>query len=161
MGWSFLSFFFMKKKFAAYGLQDGQMVLHFKCSSTNFRASSISACVRGNNLSGSVFGAPGSSSIAWSHTMCLGRCCDSCSKKILACLWYSGGMSGVSVALVVPIVTFPMKYRVVLTGCGLFTVRGTKQARLALLALRMIGSWDTSIHPRFQSIFGYTAANHE
>ena len=49
----------MKKKFAVYGLQDGRMVLHFKCSSMNLCASSISACVRGNSLPGSVSGAPG------------------------------------------------------------------------------------------------------
>ena len=60
-----------------------------------------------------------------------------------------------------PMVTFPMKYRVVSMGLGLFTERGTNRARLALLALRMMGSWDESIHPRFQSIFGCTAANQE
>ena len=127
----------------------------------NFRASLISACVRGSNLPGSVSGAPGSSSIAWSHTVCLGRHCDSCSEKILACLWYSGGILGVSVTLVVLIVTFPMKYQVVSMDCGLFIERGMKQARFALLALRMIGNWDESIHPCFQSISGCTAANQE
>ena len=58
-------------------------------------------------------------------------------------------------------VTFLMKYQVVSTGRGLFTDRGTKQARFALFALRMIGSCDVSIHPRFQSILGCTAANQE
>ena len=66
-----------------------------------------------------------------------------------------------SVVSVLLMVTFPMKYQVVSMGLGLFTNRGTNRARLALLALRMIGSWDASIHPHFQSIFGCTAANHE
>ena len=39
--------------------------------------------------------------------------------------------------------------------------QGVKQAFLALFALRMMGSWEESIHPRFQSILGCTAANHE
>ena len=63
--------------------------------------------------------------------------------------------------LTVPMVTFLMKYWVVLTGLGLFIDRGTNRACLALLALRTIGNWDASIHPHFQSIFGCRAANHE
>ena len=77
------------------------------------------------------------------------------------CLWYSGGMIGFSVVSMVPMVTFPMKYQVVSMGLGLFTNRGTKQAHFALFALRMIGSWDASIHPHFQLILGCTAANQE
>ena len=137
------------------------MVLRLRCSSTNFRASSISAWVSGRSRPGSVSGAPGSSSIAWSHTVCFGRRCDSCSEKIFACLWYSGGILGVSVVSVLPIVTFPIKYRVVSMGRGLFTDQGVKRAFFALLALRMMGSWEESIHPRFQSILGCTAANQE
>ena len=137
------------------------MVLCFRCSSINLRASSISAWVRGNNLPGSVSGAPGSSLIAWSHTVCLGRRCDSCSEKILVCLWYSGGMGGFSAVSAALMVTFPIKYRVVSMAQGLFTDRGTKWARFVLFALRIIGNWDASIHPRFQSILGCTAANQE
>ena len=95
-------------------------MFRLRCSSTNFRASSISACVSGRSRPGSVSGAPGRSSMAWSHTVCLGRRCDSCSENIFACLWYSGGIFGVSVAPTLPMVTFPMKYRVVSTGRGLF-----------------------------------------
>ena len=60
-----------------------------------------------------------------------------------------------------PIVTFPIKYRVVSIGRGLFMDRGMKRALLALFALRMMGSWEESIHPCFQSILGCTAANQE
>ena len=137
------------------------MVLHLKYSSTNLHASSISACISGSSLPGSVSGAPRSSSIVWSHTVCLGRRCNSCSEKIFACLWYSVGIGGSSVASVDPMVTFPMKYRVVSTGQGLFIDHGTNQACFTLLALRMIGSYDASIHPCFQLIFGCTAANQE
>ena len=93
--------------------------------------------------------------------MCLGSHCDSCSENIFACLWYSGGMFGDSMVSALPMVTFPMKYRVVSTGRGLFTDRGTKRARLALFARRIMGNWEESIHPHFQSILGCTAANHE
>ena len=137
------------------------MVLCLRCSSTNFCASLISAWVSGRSRPGSVSGAPGSNSMAWSHTVCLGRCCDSCSENIFACLWYLGGMCDVSVVSALLMVTFLMKYRAVSMGRGLFTDRGVKQARLALFARRMIGSWEESIHPHFQSILGCTAANQE
>ena len=85
MGRSLPSFFLTKKKLAAYELHDGRIVFHRKCSSTNFFASAISSCVRGNSRPGRVLGAPRSSSMAWSHTVCLGSCWDSCSEKIFAC----------------------------------------------------------------------------
>ena len=137
------------------------MVLHLKCSSMNLHASLISACVNGKSLPGSVSGTPGSSSIVWSQMVYLGRCCDSYSENILACLWYSGGMLGVLLVSMALMVTFLMKYWVVSTGWGLFTDWGVKQACFALFALRIISSWDASIHPCFQSIFGCTAVNQE
>ena len=60
-----------------------------------------------------------------------------------------------------PMVTFPMKYWVVSMGRGLLIDRGMNRAHFMLLALRMIGSCDESIHPHFQSILGCTAANQE
>ena len=70
-------------------------------------------------------------------------------------------MFRVSVVSALLMVTFPIKYWVVSMGRGLFMDRGVKRAFLALFALRMMGSWEESIHPRFQSILGCTAANQE
>jgi len=44
---------------------------------------------------------------------------------------------------------------------GMFIVWGRNQAFFALGAQRIMGSWDESIHPCFQSILGCTAANQE
>ena len=70
-------------------------------------------------------------------------------------------MPGSSMVFVALMVTFLIKYWVVLTGQGLFTDWGTKRACFALLAWRIIDSWDASIHPCFQSILGCMAANQE
>ena len=46
-------------------------------------------------------------------------------------------------------------------GRGLLTVRGVNRARFAFGARNMMGNWEESIHPHFQSILGCVAANHE
>ena len=117
--------------------------------------------MRGSRRPGKVLGAPGSSSMAWSHTVCLGSRCDSCSEKILACHWYWLGMSGFSSTAVSPMVALPLKCQSFTSGCGLLIVRRENQARFAFGAQNMIGSCEESIHPLFQSIFGCVAANHE
>jgi hypothetical protein len=61
------------------------MVPLFRCSATNFSCSRISSCVSGSRRPGSVFGAPGRSSIAWSQTVCFGSLCDSCSLNTFLC----------------------------------------------------------------------------
>ena len=137
------------------------MVFRRRCSSTNFFASAISSYVRGSRCPGKVLGAPGSSSMAWSHTVCLGSRCDSCSEKILACCWYWLGMSGFSSTAVSPMVALPIKYQFFTSGHGLLTVRGENLARFAFGAWSMMGSCDESIHPLFQSIFSCVATNHE
>ena len=48
-------------------LFDGRIVLRARCSLTKLRVSSNSGCDRRMSLAGSVAGAPGLSSIAWSH----------------------------------------------------------------------------------------------
>ena len=138
------------------------MVPCFRCSSTNFFASSISAWVKGRSRPGKVVGAPGSSSIVWSQMVWLGSLWDSCSLKILQCLWYSSGSPSISSVtfLVWLNVTRPMKNWSLWVGQGMFRVLGMKRACLALFTFKTIGSWVWSIHPRFQSIFGCMAANH-
>jgi len=69
-GHSFPSFFFTKKKFAAYGLHDSHMVPRVRCSCTNLWTSSISFWLSGRSHPGIIVGAPGSNSIAWSHIVC-------------------------------------------------------------------------------------------
>jgi hypothetical protein len=63
-------------------------------------------------------------------------------------------MSGADLVLsaIGVMITLPMKYWSWYIGWGLFMDQGTKQAFLALGALRMIGSCKESIHPHFQSI---------
>ena len=46
-------------------------------------------------------------------------------------------------------------------GRGLLAVRGVNRARFAFGARNIMGSCEESIHPRFQSILGCVAANHE
>src|SRR5579863_178778 len=45
-------------------------------------------------------------------------------------------------------------------GLGRLRVRGMNHALAASSLRKMIGSWEWSIHPRFQSMRGCTAANH-
>ena len=91
------SFFLTKKKFAAYGLQDSRIVPLCRCSATNLCASAISSCVRGRSRPGSVDGALGSSSMAWSHIVWLGRRWDSSSLNTFLCRKYSLGSAGAGV----------------------------------------------------------------
>jgi hypothetical protein len=46
------------------------------------------------------------------------------------------------------------------TSLGVLVVLGEKQAFAAFGVLNMMGSWEWSIHPLLQSIFGCIAANH-
>ena len=115
----------------------------------------------GSNRPGKVLGAPGSSSMAWSHTVCLGSLWGSCSENIFACHWYYSGMLGCSSVVASLIITLPMKYWSFAMGQGLFMVRGENRAFFASGAQSMIGSCEESIHPLFQSIFGCVATNHE
>ena len=149
------------------------MVPLFRCSSMNLCTSAISSCVSGRSLPGSDFGTSGSSSIAWSHTVCCGSRWDFCSSNSFLCLLYSSGnpLSG-SFVCFGWMVTLPMKCRSRCIGFGMFFVRGAKMAffvffvrgaKMAFFVLsarKTIGSWVWSIHPCFQSIFGWFAANH-
>ena len=60
-----------------------------------------------------------------------------------------------------PMVTLPIKYRFLVMGCGLLTVRGMNRARFASGARNIMGSCEESIHPLFQSILGCMAVSHE
>ena len=134
----------------------------FKCSATNLCISSLSLRLSGINLAGRVAGASGSSSMAWSHIVCPGSRWDCSSLNTFLChsyssgSWWFGGVSG----LVGWMVTLLMSYWLGRGGRGEFLLLGAKIAFFALSAHRMMGNWVWSIHPRFQSILGWTAANH-
>src|SRR6266446_8591885 len=116
------------------------MVPHVRCSCTNLWTSSISFWLRGRSRPGIVVGAPGSNSIAWSHIVCFGSCCDFSSLNTLSCLAYSFGREVLVAATVVGVVL----HRRICSwwmGRGWLTDRGRKRALAALDALKMMGSW--------------------
>ncbi len=92
-------------------------------------------------------GAPGNSSMAWSQMVCFGSRWDFSSLKTLLCLAYSGGIFGLFVSCVVPMVALQSNMRSVGIGRGLFTVCGTNRALAALFILNTIGSCVWSIQP--------------
>ena len=69
---------------------------HAVCSLTNVQSSSCSACNSGISLPGSATGAPGLSSIAWSHRHDSGNSCEASSENTLEYAWYCEGMLGFS-----------------------------------------------------------------
>src|SRR6266404_8109186 len=157
-GHSFPSFFFTKKKFAAYGLHDSRIVPCVRCSCTNLWTSSISFWLRGRSRPGIVVGAPGSNSIAWSHIVCFGSRCDCSSLNTLSCLAYSFGREVFVILMMVGVVLHRRSCSRWM-GLGWLIDRGKNRAFAALGALRTIGSCVWSIHPLFQSIFGCVATN--
>src|SRR5260370_731211 len=106
------------------------------------------------SLDGSVAGASGSSSIAWSHIGCLGGLLDFSSLNTFLCLAYSAGRVGEGVSCFTVgtaflsctwdcgcTTTLPMKYCGGILVRGTFLVRGTNLAFAASEAFRMRGSW--------------------
>ncbi len=87
-----------------------------------------------------VDGAPGSSSMAWSHMVCLGSHCNCSSLNTLLCSAYSGGIFVLSVSWVVPMVALQSKSWSALAGCGLLTLRGMNHAFAMSAVLNMMGS---------------------
>ncbi len=149
----------MKKKFAAYGLQDSRIVPLFRCSWTKLWTSWISFWLRGRRCPGIVDGAPGSSSMAWSQMVCFGSRWDCSSLKTLLCLAYSGGIFASSIPWAVPIVALQSNMRLIGMGLGLFIVRGVNRALAASAVLNTMGNCVWSIQPLLQSILGCTATN--
>src|SRR5580693_2521741 len=73
------------------------------CSFTKDRSSTSSACDSGMSFPGSAAGAPGFSSMAWSHGRDGGNSCEASSENTLEYIWYGSGMFeliGVSVGSV-------------------------------------------------------------
>ena len=83
----------MKKKLAAYGLQDSRIVPRLRCSCTNLLILACSVCVRGRSRLGRVAGASGRSSMVWSQTEWRGSLCDFSSSNTCLCHLYSSGTS--------------------------------------------------------------------
>ena len=139
------------------------MIPRHRCSSTNLWHSVISSCVRGSSLPRRVVGAPGRSLMAWSHIVCCGSHWECSSLKILAWWWYSAGI--LLFACLIPlasvvigaIVTFPMY---ICSCLSPHVPLGRNWAFAASGVRRIIGNWVWLIHPRCQSIFGWTGANH-
>src|SRR6266446_737081 len=130
----------MKKKLAAYGLQDSCIVPLFRCSWTKLWTSWISFWLRGRSRPGIVDGAPGSSSIAWSQMVCFGSRWDCSSLNTLLCWAYSRRILVLSVSWVVPIVTLQSRTRLIWMVRGLLMVHGTKHAFAASEVLNTIGN---------------------
>src|SRR6266478_2295373 len=136
------------------------MVPLFRCSWTKLWTSWISFWFRGRRCPGIVEGAPGRSSMAWSHIVCLGSLCDCSLLKTLLCFAYSWGICIVFDSWVFPIVALQSSSWFTCVGQGLLIVCGKNRALAASGALNMMGSCVWSIHPLFQSILGWMAANH-
>jgi hypothetical protein len=62
------------------------------CSFTKDQSSTSSAWDSGMSLPGSVAGAPGLSSMAWSHGWDRGNSCDASSENTLEYIWYGSGI---------------------------------------------------------------------
>ncbi len=134
------------------------MVPRVRCSCMNLWTSSISFWLRGRSRPGIVVGAPGSSSIAWSHIVCLGSHWDFSSLNTFLCLMYSLGRL---LSVLVAIRGFVLHRRICSWWGGLGWLHdwGKNRAFAASGALNTMGSWVWSIQPLFQSIFGWVAAN--
>ncbi len=85
-------------------------------------------------------GAPGSSSMVWSHIVCLGSHCDFSSLKTLLCFTYSGGIFVLSVSWAVPMVALQSRICPIFVGRGLLMVRSVKRALAASGALSTMGN---------------------
>ena len=68
------------------------MVPRLRCLATNFRISASSSWFSGRSRAGRVAGAPGRSSIAWSHTVCWGSLWDFSLLNTFWCCLYSAGI---------------------------------------------------------------------
>ena len=162
MGCNLPSFFLMKKNDTVYGLLDGRMVPLIKCSFMNFLSSPSSGCDNGISFPGRDAGAPGLSSIAWSQMHDGGNSCDASSLNTLEYWWYCSGILSClerSVCSVGLITILPMKYQSCWQFLGWLICHGMNHAFIVLGAQSMIGNWEWSIHPLFQSICGCAAAN--
>src|SRR6267142_4628866 len=103
----------MKKNDAVYGDLDGRMVPLPRCSFTNFRSSASSGCESGISFPGNDAGAPGLSSMAWSHRRDGGNLCEASSLNTLEYWRYCLGILSDSEGMgssIGSITILPMKY---------------------------------------------------
>ena len=128
----------------------------------NFLISLISSWGSLSSLPASDFRVFGNNSIVWSHTVLLGSLWDFYSLNNFAWRWNSFGtlVRSVSSGCSGWTMTLHRKYLSFQVGWGMFLILGTKVAFCAFGALSTMGSWEWSIHPFFQSILGWVAANH-
>jgi hypothetical protein len=111
------------------------------------------------SLPGSAAGAPGLSSIAWSHGRDGGNSCEASSEKTLENEQYWLGMFGFSDVCVGSVTSLQMYMVSARAALILLICRGINRARAASGVLSMTGSWLWSIQPLFQSIHGWKAVN--
>ena len=134
------------------------IVPQVECSCMNLWISAFSLRFRGSSHPGNEFGAPGSSSIAWSQIEWLGNLWDCSSLKTLWCCWYSAGIFDGGAVMGAVKVTQLMKYWSFCI-CWCFCVLCVYLAFSAFDALKMTRSWVVLIHPCFQLIHGWNTAN--
>src|SRR5579863_1159351 len=134
------------------------MVFLCKCSFMNLRSSSSSGCDSRISLAGRALGAPGFNSMAWSQSRAGGNSWEAVSLKTLAYFRYGAGIFDESSVSSLK-TTRPINRVSVGMVLGRLTVRGRNWAFAASSLRSMSGSWEWSIHPRFQSMRGCTAAN--
>ena len=135
-----------------------QIVPQFRCSCMNLWISAFSSRFSGSNCPGNEFGAPGSSSIAWSQIEWLGSCWDCSSLNTLWCHLYSSGIFDGGLLTGAARVTHPMKYHS-FDGHWCLCNLCVYTTFMAFGVLNMIGSWVVLIHPLFQSTCGWNAVN--
>src|SRR5713101_2821129 len=99
----------------------------------------------------SVDGAPSFRSMVWSQGRSGGNFFDSSSLNTLVYCQYWGGIRLLSKGVAFPFLIFIRGSRVILVE---------NRAMATSAALRTMGSWEWSIHPRAQSIFGWAVVNH-
>jgi len=144
-----------------------------RCSFMNLASSCSSSCDSAYIFPGRVDGAPGLSSIAWSHMRDSGKCCAASSLNTLWWCLYSAGMGSrfglsCSSASVEEVVCHAMRgstwilpmYRISSSvELGRSRMLGLNWAFSALVLRIIRGSCAMSIHPCAQSILGWFAAN--
>jgi hypothetical protein len=135
------------------------MVPCVRCSLTILRVSSSSGWDSRISLAGMDAGAPGFSSIAWSHILAGGNSWEASSLKTLENWEYCSGTPGTVIVGSGSKMTRAMSIRSSWWLRGVLVVLGVNCALAASTLLMITGSCEWLIHPLFQSILGWTAAN--
>src|ERR1700682_5674096 len=135
------------------------MVLRVRCSLTILCVSSSSGWDSRISLAGMDAGASGFSSIAWSHILAGGNLWEASLLKTLENWEYCSGTPGAVIVGSGSKMTRVMSIRSSWWFHGVLVVLGVNRALAVSTLLMITGSCEWSIHPLFQSILGWTAAD--